>query len=130
MITFSNNVSWLGSSLSNYNQHQYNDNISLKDVTNWELIKKLALGQSVACSIKINNEQEILPLFLILKTNMASSQTQTQTYTAKGTTVLNDGKIAGVIMIYNFSKIILSSGIQQVIEKLTCHVYIHNWGIV
>lgn len=61
---------------------------------------------------------------------MASSQTQTQTYTAKGTTVLNDGKIAGVIMIYNFSKIILSSGIQQVIEKLTCHVYIHNWEIV
>ena len=112
MITFSNNVSWLGTSLSNYNQHQYNDNISLKDVTNWELIKKLALGQSVACSIKINNEQEILTLFLILKTNMASSQTQTQTYTAKGTTVLNDGKIAGVIMIYNFSKIILYSGIQ------------------
>lgn len=91
------------------------------------MIRKLAIGQSIACKIKINAEQEILPLFLVSKTKDASASNST-TYIIKGTTVLNDGKIAGVIFEYIYQIIQQSTGLSRIVETLNCHVYIHDWG--
>ena len=125
-IVFSNNIQWLGSSLiETQNQHQYNDNISLSDVTNWELIKNLALGQSVACQITINGKREILPLFLTSETYNTTTLIKLDQWVAKGTMVLDDGKIAGVIMTYKY---IHNLTMHIISEKLDCHVYIHYWG--
>ena len=79
-IVFADKIQWAGSSLSNKNQHQYNDNISATNVSNRELIRKLAIGQSIACKIKINGEQEILPLFLVSKKVEILSTGSTYTY--------------------------------------------------
>lgn len=129
MITFSDNISWLGSSLSNYNQHQYADNISISNVINYELVSKLAVGQSVACQIKINGEQEILSLYLTQHLTSSTSTTKIVQCIVKGTTVLNDGKIAGVIFTYKES-IISGTGLPRIVRTINCHIYIHNWGTI
>lgn len=126
-IVFADSIQWGGGSLSNKNQHQYNENISATNVSNREMIRKLAIGQSIACKIKINAEQEILPLFLVSKTNGNSASGSISTYITKGTTVLNDGKIAGVIFEYIY-QIIQTTGLSRIVEALNCHVYIHDWG--
>ena len=89
------------------------------------MIRDLAVGQSIACQIKINGESEVLPLFLVSKTTNSSTSA---TYITKGTTVLNDGKIAGVIFEYTYETISPSSGLTRIVETLNCHVYIHYWG--
>ena len=92
------------------------------------MIRKLAIGQSIACKIKINAEQEILPLFLVSKTSETSTEgSRSTTYITKGTTVLNDGKIAGVIFEYIYQTI-QTTGLSRIVETLNCHVYIHDWG--
>lgn len=126
-IVFADSIQWGGVSLLNKNQHQYSENISAINVSNREMIRKLAIGQSIACKIKINAEQEILPLFLVSKTKDASASNST-TYITKGTTVLNDGKIAGVIFEYIYQIIQQSTGLSRIVETLNCHVYIHDWG--
>ena len=126
-IVFADSIQWVGSSLANKNQHQYNENISATNVSNRELIRKLSIGQSIACKIKINAEQEILPLFLVSKTNDVSASGSITTFITKGTTVLNDGKIAGVIFKYIY-QIIQTTGLSRIVEALNCHVYIHDWG--
>lgn len=99
-IVFSDKIVWMGSSLTNHNQHQYADNISISNVTNYELVPNLALGQSVACQITILGEVEILPLFLTKRLTNSTSTTETIKNIAKGATVLDDGKIAGVIFTH------------------------------
>ena len=126
-IVFADSIQWFGSSLSNKNQHQYNENISVTNVSNRELIRKLAIGQSIACKIKINGEQEILPLFLVSKKGEILTTGSTYTHITKGTTVLNDGKIAGVIFEYIYQTI-QTTGLSRIVETLNCHVYIHDWG--
>lgn len=126
-IVFADSIQWTGNSLTNKNQHQYNENISDTNVSNLELIQKLAIGQSIACKIKINAEQEILPLVLVSMTNDVSALGSISTYITKGTTVLNDGKIAGVIFKYIY-QIIKNTGISRIVKTLNCHVYIHDWG--
>ena len=126
-IVFADSIQWFGSSLSNKNQHQYNENISVTNVSNRELIRKLAIGQSIACQIKISGNQENLPLFLVSKTNDVSASGSIATFITKGTTVLNDGKIAGVIFEYIYQKI-QTTGLSRIVETLNCHVYIHDWG--
>ena len=127
-IIFADSIQWIGNSLSNKNQHQYNENISATNVSNREMIRKLAIGQSIACQIKINAEQEILPLFLVSKTSVISTSGSIFTYyITKGTTVLNDGKIAGVIFEYIYQTI-QGTGLSRIVETLNCHVYIHDWG--
>lgn len=126
-IVFADSIQWGGGSLTNKNQHQYNENISATNVSNRELIRKLAIGQSIACKIKINAEQEILPLILVSKTNADSVSGSISTYITKGTTVLNDGKIAGVIFEYIYQTI-QTTGLSRIVEALNCHVYIHDWG--
>ncbi|HIZ86331.1 MAG TPA: hypothetical protein IAC04_07560 [Candidatus Coprenecus stercoravium] len=126
-IVFADSIQWGGGSLSNKNQHQYNENISATNVSNREMIRKLAIGQSIACKIKINGEQEILPLFLVSMTNGVSASGSISTYITKGTTVLNDGKIAGVIFKYIY-QLIKTTGLSRIVESLNCHVYIHDWG--
>ena len=126
-IVFADSIQWLGNSLTNKNQHQYNENISATNVSNREMIRKLAIGQSIACKIKINAEQEILPLFLVSKTNDVSASGSIAIFITKGTTVLNDGKIAGVIFKYIYQKI-QTTGLSRIVETLNCHVYIHDWG--
>ena len=96
-IVFSDSIQWLGHSLTNGNQREYNDNISSSLVTNNELVSNLALGQSVACQIKINGKVEILPLFLAERSTTQSGTIQTIKSIAKGANVLDDGHIAGVI---------------------------------
>ena len=127
-IVFADSISWVGGSLSNKNQYQYNENISTTNVSNREMIRKLAIGQSIACKIKINAEQEILPLFLVSKTNDVSASGSIATFITKGTTVLNDGKIAGVIFEYIYQRIQTSATQSRIFETLNCHVYIHDWG--
>lgn len=56
-IVFADSIQWGGVSLLNKNQHQYSENISAINVSNREMIRKLAIGQSIACKIKINAEQ-------------------------------------------------------------------------
>lgn len=129
-IVFADSISWIGSSLMNYNQQQYANNIATSDITNYDLIEKLALGQCIACQIKINGEQEILPLFLAKYLNNATTTTSIQQYTAKGTTVLNDGKIAGVIFTYTKATIGATGTPQRKTITMNCHVYIHDWGTV
>ena len=126
-IVFADSIQWLGNSLTNKNQHQYNENISATNVSNREMIRKLAIGQSIACKIEINAKQEILPLFLVSKTNTTSTSGSISTYITKGTTVLNDGKIAGVIFKYIYQTI-QTTGLSRIVETLNCHVYIHDWG--
>lgn len=130
MITFSDNISWLNTALTNYNQHQYADNISILNVTNCELVSKLVVGQSVTCKIKIVGKQEILPLFLISHiTSSINTTTSVTQHIAKGTTVLDNGNIAGVIFTYKVVTIIITG--QQKIERgINCHIYIHDWGTI
>ena len=124
-IVFADSIEWMGYSQTGGNQHQYAENISATKVSNREMIRDLAVGQSIACQIKINGESEVLPLFLVSKTTNSSTSA---TYITKGTTVLNDGKIAGVIFEYTYETIPLSSGLTRIVETLNCHVYIHYWG--
>ena len=126
-IVFADSIQWDGGSLTNKNQHQYNENISATNVSNREMIRKLAIGQSIACKIKINGKQEILPLVLVSKTTSSSSSEVSSTFITKGTTVMNDGKIAGVIFTYIY-KTIQTTGLSRIVETLNCHVYIHDWG--
>lgn len=119
----------MGSSLINHNQHQYADNISTSNVTNYELVPNLALGQSVACQIEINGEVEILPLFLTKRLTDSTSISETIKNIAKGATVLDDGKIAGVIFTHT-KNIIRGTGLQRTTILLSCHIYIHDWGTI
>lgn len=128
-IDFSDKIVWMGSSLTNYNQHQYADNISTSNVTNYELVPNLALGQSVACQITIQGEVETLPLFLTKRLTNSTSTTETVKNIAKGATVLDDGKIAGVIFTHTKS-IISDTGMQRMVISLSCHIYIHDWGTI
>lgn len=124
-IVFSDNISWLGSSLSNHNQYQYASNLRLLDVTNYNLVPNLALGQSIACKIKLQGEVEILPLFLTKRLTNSTSTTETIKNIAKGATVLDDGKIAGVIFTHTKS---ITNGLAK--TSLTCNIYIHDWGTI
>lgn len=103
-IVFADRIQWLGSSQIEGNQHQYAENIDTTDITNYGLLEQLTVGQSIACKIKINGELEVLPLFLAKYQRNVSATISSQQYEAKGTTVLNDGKIAGVIFDYDIFK--------------------------
>lgn len=103
-IVFADSIQWLGSSQIEGNQHQYAENIDTTDITNYGLLEQLTVGQSIACKIKINGELEVLPLFLAKYQRNVSATISSQQYEAKGTTVLSDGKIAGVIFDYDIFK--------------------------
>lgn len=125
-IVFADSIQWLGSSQIEGNQHQYAENISTANITNYGLLRQLAIGQSIACQIKINGGREVLPLFLVSNTNSLTGTYRIYTYITKGTTVLNDGKIAGVIFEYIY-RMLQSVGVPTITETLNCHVYIHDW---
>ena len=128
-IVFADSIQWGGGSFTGGNQYQsFQSQFNVSQyVSNLELIRKLTIGQSIACQIKINGEQEILPLFLVSsqpKNQLGNIRTQ---YITKGTTVLNDGKIAGVIFEYQYGWTSETSP-SLVIETIQCYVYIHYWG--
>lgn len=123
-IVFSDKISWVGSSLSNLNQYQYANNISILNVTNFQLVANLALGQSVACQITIQGEVETLPLFLTKRLTNSTGTTGIVQNIAKGVTVLDNGKIAGVI----FTHMVTISGLSR--TTLSCQIYIHDWGTI
>ena len=127
-IVFADSIQWLGSSQIEGNQHQYAENIDTTDITNYGLLEQLTVGQSIACKIKINGELEVLPLFLAKYQRNVSATISSQQYEAKGTTVLSDGKIAGVIFDYTIDRITITGTSQRIMRILNCHVYIHYWG--
>ena len=53
-IVFADSIQWLGNSLTGGNQYQYAANLDTTDITNYDLLEQLAVGQSIACKIKIN----------------------------------------------------------------------------
>ena len=118
----------MGSSQTGGNQHQYAENIDTTDITNYGLLEQLTVGQSIACKIEINGELEVLPLFLAKYQSNVSAAISRQQYEAKGTTVLSDGKIAGVIFDYTINRITTTGTSQRITRILNCHVYIHYWG--
>lgn len=126
-IVFADSIQWLGSSQTGGDQHQYAENIDITDITNYNLLPQLAVGQSIACEIKINGELEVLPLFLAKYQRNESTNILSQQYEAKGTTVLSDGKIAGVIFDYTINRFTTGTP-QRITRILNCHVYIHCWG--
>ena len=127
-IVFADSIQWLGSSQTGGNQHQYAENIDTTDITNYGLLEQLTVGQSIACKIAINGELEVLPLFLAKYQSNVSAAISRQQYEAKGTTVLSDGKIAGVIFDYTINRITTTGTSQRITRILNCHVYIHYWG--
>lgn len=74
----------------------------------------------------IQGTTEILSLFLTKRLATVSSTTNTLNYVAKGTTVLDDGKIAGVIFTYTKTIIGVTGTLQKITETMNCHIYIHN----
>ena len=129
-IVFSDSIQWLGHSLTNGNQREYNDNISSSLVTNHVLVSNLALGQSVACQIKINGKVEILPLFLAERLTTQSGTIQTIKSIAKGANVLDDGHIAGVIFTHTKTITRPTTGLPMIAVLLSCYIYIHYWGTI
>lgn len=127
-IVFANSIQWTGISLTGGHQHQYAENINTKDITNYGLLEQLAVGQSIACEIKINGELGVLPLFLAKYQSSVSAGTFSHQYEAKGTTVLSDGKIAGVIFDYTINTTVVVGSPSKITRILNCHVYIHYWG--
>lgn len=127
-IVFADSIEWAGFSLTGGNKQQYAENINTTDITNYGLLEKLAVGQSIACEITINGELEVLPLFLAKYQNRVSGDILSQQYEAKGTTVLSTGEIAGVIFDYTIKKSVSVGSPQMVTRILNCHVYIHFWG--
>lgn len=127
-IVFADSIQWLGNSLTGGNQYQYAANLDTTDITNYDLLEQLAVGQSIACKIKINGELEVLPLFLAKYQSGVYAGTSRQQYEAKGTTVLSDGKIACVIFNYTINKTIHVGKPQTITRILSCQVYIHYWG--
>ena len=92
------------------------------------MLEQLAVGQSIACEIKINGELGVLPLFLAKYQISVSAGTFSHQYEAKGTTVLSDGKIAGVIFDYTINTTVVVGSPSKITRILNCHVYIHYWG--